>query len=341
MLTRSALRPSLAAFDFVPASPTPLQIPFLFTYGGLACVVDEAAPTVLYCIDQSINGIGTPWMSFSVTGAPLGRIACRFLVWGSTLYMFGGFNPLPQPVTQSNDLWALDITGAVKTGAATWSQASPQADATGNVVGYPMPRIGFSWTPYEIGAIMFGGLSRPNNATGNPFDCIFIPRGQQPRGDCAFFQHVWALLPGFASASGVIPPTAWVMLNPGGDGRAPAGRVLHTAGQMGNQLYVFGGLTQMGPVQDLWAFDLTNSAWAQCTSIGPQPPFNAGWGVGVVMGYVSKSRGRALNLRGALTPTAPPPAPLAPCSTSSTTSSSTTGTASLRTRGSCGAGRPS
>ena len=284
-------RPSLAAFDFVPASPTPLQIPFLFTYGGLACVVDEAAPTVLYCIDQSINGIGTPWMSFSVTGAPLGRIACRFLVWGSTLYMFGGFNPLQTPVTQSNDLWALDITGAVKTGAATWAQASPPADVTGNVVGYPMPRIGHSWTPYDIGAIMFGGLSRPNNATGNPFDCIFVPRGQQPRGDCAFFSHVWAFLPGFASASGVIPPTAWVMLNPGGDGRAPAGRVLHTAGRIGNQLYVFGGLTQMGPVQDLWAFDLTNSAWAQCTSIGPQPPFNAGWGVGVVMGYVSKTPG--------------------------------------------------
>ena len=167
-----------AAFDFVPASPTPLQIPFLFTYGGLACVVDEAAPTVMYCIDQSIAGIGTPWMSFSVTGAPLGRIACRFLVWGSTLYMFGGFNPTQTPVTQSNDLWSLDITGAVRTGAAVWARASPASDATGNVVGYPMPRIGFSWTPYQIGAIMYGGLSRPNNATGNPFDCgaIFAPR---------------------------------------------------------------------------------------------------------------------------------------------------------------------
>ena len=114
---------------------------------------------------------------------------------------------------------------------------------------------------------------------------IFIPRGQQPRGDCAFFSHVWALLPGFATASGVIPPSAWVMLNNGGDGRAPAGRVLHTAGQMGNQLYVFGGITQLGPVQDLWAFDLMGQAWAQCVSLGPQPPFNAGWGVGVVMGY--------------------------------------------------------
>jgi hypothetical protein len=47
----------------------------------------------------------------------------------------------------------------------------------------------------------------------------------------------------------------------------------------------------MGPVQDLCAFDLMNQAWSQCTSIGPQPPFNAGWGVGVVMGYVSITRG--------------------------------------------------
>jgi hypothetical protein len=199
--------------------------------------------------------------------------------------MFGGFNPTQTPVTQANDLWALDLTAAIRGGAATWGVVSPPSDATGNVPGYPMPRIGYSWTPYSVGAMMFGGLSRPQNATGNPFDCIFVPRGQQPRSDCAWLSHVWALLPGYATATGVIPAAAWVMLNPGGDGRAPAGRVLHTAGNMGNQLYVYGGITQMGPVNDLWAFDLMNSAWSQCTSIGPQPPFNAGWGVGVVMGY--------------------------------------------------------
>ena len=50
---------------------------------GLACVIDEAAPVLLSCLDQSLNGIGVPWQQISVTGAPLGRIAQRFLVWGS------------------------------------------------------------------------------------------------------------------------------------------------------------------------------------------------------------------------------------------------------------------
>ena len=70
-------------FDFIPQTPTPIAIPFLFVYGGLACVIDEAAPVLLYCLDQSIAGIGTPWTPVVVTGAPLGRIAQRFLVWGS------------------------------------------------------------------------------------------------------------------------------------------------------------------------------------------------------------------------------------------------------------------
>lgn len=228
-------------FDFVPPTPTPVQIPFVFVYGGLACVADEAAPNLIYCVDQSISGVGVPWMAPAVSGAPLGRIGLRFLVWGSTLYFFGGFNPLSSPVTQSNDLWALDLTAAITKGAAVWASVSPAPDATGYVPGYPMARIGYSITPYDIGAVMFGGASIPTNSTGNPLDCLFW-RGPTAPPQCTYMWHVWALLPGYAAANGQVPAASWVALNNGGSGLQPDGRVLHTAGKMGAGPLAIGAL---------------------------------------------------------------------------------------------------
>jgi hypothetical protein len=53
---------------------------------------------------------------------------------------------------------------------------------------------------------------------------------------------------------------------------------------MGSQLYVFGGVTQLGPTTELWAYDFISQAWALTSSPGASPP-DGGWGIMVSMGY--------------------------------------------------------
>jgi len=76
-----------APYDYVP-QPT-VNIPFLFTFGGIALIVDESAPNFLAMIDSNAPS-NTGWTRISCSGAPIGRVAQRFMVWGSSLYMFGG-----------------------------------------------------------------------------------------------------------------------------------------------------------------------------------------------------------------------------------------------------------
>ena len=117
------------------------------------------------------------------SGAPSFRVGQRFLNWGSTLYMFGGVTRIAPTVVQANDLYALDLTSSITTPGtpATWVTVSPPTTPTGPggaavVPGYPPPRIGYSWTGYQVGAIMFGGIST-DTPNGDPFACVFSPPG--------------------------------------------------------------------------------------------------------------------------------------------------------------------
>lgn len=53
-----------------------------------------------------------------------------------------------------------------------------------------------------------------------------------------------------------MPASAWVRFGENGanGGPVPAGRVEHTAGAMGDQLYVYGGVTATGISNELWAY---------------------------------------------------------------------------------------
>jgi hypothetical protein len=82
-----------------------------------------------------------------------------------------------------------------------------------------------------------------------------------------------------------MPPNAWVRLGENGanGGPVPAGRVFHTAGHMGDQLYVYGGITAAGPSSELWAYNLVSQAWGQVQPSMPAPPTGS-FGVGTVVG---------------------------------------------------------
>ena len=268
-----------APFSYISA--TPLRQPFIFSNGGYLVAVDEGAPNTLYTIDASLPS--GAWAPTVVSAAPVGRFAQRFLSWGSSIFMFGGYDTAALVTT--NDLWALDLNAALAGQPASWLQVSPPA-VGGVVPGYPSPRVGYSIVSYQVGAVLFGGLS--NSAPGgSPFDCIRTPTAPT----CFFHSHVHVFLPGLgnAKAANQMPAGAWLELSPSGanGGPMPTGRVEHVAGAMGDQMYVYGGMTATGPSTELWTFNLVTQTWALCSQGSPMPPTPGrgfGWSAGYVIG---------------------------------------------------------
>jgi hypothetical protein len=82
-----------------------------------------------------------------------------------------------------------------------------------------------------------------------------------------------------------MPANVWVRLGENGanGGPAPAGRVSHTAGRMGGQLYVYGGVTATGLSSELWAYNLVSQTWGQVQPSTPAPPTGS-FGAGTVLG---------------------------------------------------------
>lgn len=134
-----------APFDYMPWSNAGVRAPFVFAQGGYVALVDETGPNALYYIDASLPT--GPWSAVAVSGAPAARVAQRFLSWGSTLYMFGGFDTVA--LTQNNDLFSLDLNAAIQGTPQTWVTVSPPAVA-GVVPNYPPSRVGYSWTGYQV-----------------------------------------------------------------------------------------------------------------------------------------------------------------------------------------------
>jgi hypothetical protein len=217
--------------------------------------------------------------------------------------MFGGWAPtqfVPGSTGQLfNDMYALDVTKAITNaanqGTSAWTLVSPTADATGVTPGYPSPRVGYSWTALNVGAVLYGGLSRRDN-TADPFQCIAWPGGASPSpapSDCIWHHHVYVLLPGSGNSlngpsplpNPIMPALAWRELNSftGMGGNVPAPRALHTAGYTGDQVYIYGGLTAAGPSQEMWAFNLVSETWAAVTQQGSLPT-GLGEGVGCMIG---------------------------------------------------------
>jgi len=184
-------------------------------------------------------------------------------------------------------MFVLDLAAAITqpAGGVVWSVVSPPVDATNTVPGYPPPRVGYSWTPFEIGSFMYGGLSY-DAPGGDPFaQCLFVPPTAPVDPNCHWHDAIWGLLPSY-TVNGIVPATAWYRMTSQAvsGGAVPAGRVLHSSGRMGNQLYVFGGITQAGPTSELWAYDLMTQNWALTTSSGGGPS-DGGWGIMVCLGF--------------------------------------------------------
>ena len=262
--------------------------PFLIALGGQVMVIDETSPTTIAFIDAAAarSRIGYEWTIPTVTGGPdIPRYGQRYVVWGPTILSFGGVEIATGIL--HNDMWAIS-GGAIVTREdnppPSWSQV-----ADDGVVGFPPARVGYSFTAFGTVIILFGGVSlHPSAPQGTDPSVCFLP---DTAGVCEFHNHVWMLEPGNPGPASEITISAaqWTRLEASAMTAAPLGRFDHTAGAIGDQLFIFGGTTAAGGgnAGELWAFNILTQTWGAILPSAPAPSTlttDAAYGVNVWMG---------------------------------------------------------
>lgn len=275
-----------------PDLPVQIQAAYMFSSGGAVMVIDEQQPNTFYALDTANPTAG--WTPYPLSNGPTTRIGSRFMSFGSILWSFGGmddptiYGPLG---TIHNDMYGIDLQGIImKSGvSASWVQVT--AD---NVNGVPSPRIGYSWTGFGSHTVIMGGVTPPVGSTF--LVCIQTP------SQCQFHGSIWFYAPGNKGlpAAGSITGTSWQILSEAGayGGPVPVPRFLHAAGSSGDQLFVYGGISQQGVLNDMWAYNLVSQTWAPITQTAPWPT-NIQRGVGTMIGraffvYAWDGRGNSL-----------------------------------------------
>lgn len=257
----------------------PMRDPNLFTIGGQVFVVDETDMTALAYIDSD-GAAGNAWVYPSVSGGPtVARIGERFVAWGSTIYSFGGVDL--GTATFHNDVWALDSAALMSTRSGAWQLAAPDG-----LPGMPPGRMAYSLTAFGTVVIMYGGVSIDSPAPGADARACYSPATSAV---CTFHHSVWVFAPGNKQAgTGTVSAAQWQRIpDAGAYGAAgPAGRMSHVAGAMGDQLFVYGGITASGATTELWAFNLVTQTWQQVAYGAPAPTLagDIGMGAGLVIG---------------------------------------------------------
>jgi len=254
----------------------PLLDPFMLDFGGFIVAIDELNPQNAVILD-GVNS--NSWKSLTLSGyTPVSRFGQRFAPWGPLLYSFSGVDI--NTWNNHNDLWAIDFSSVASSSAPQGSWVQLIGD---NVVGSPPARVGYSFTNFGLGLVMFGGASI--DAGGSDPDVCF---GLTTNSVCHFHDTVWAFTPGLRGSNSLTPPlstSTWIKL-PDGPGSRPTGRFDHTAAAMSNQLFIFGGTTSLGTSNELWAYNLQTNTWAIVTPTSASPSINSdiGYGAGVGIG---------------------------------------------------------
>ena len=276
---------SWAKWSDVVTNP-PIADPFLFEVGGQVVIIDETNMLAVAYIDSvaARSTVGYTWSTPQVAGGPTTpRFGMRFAVFGGVVYAFGGVDIATGAC--HNDMWAIDGAQLVA-GPGPFPPRWVQV-AADNTPGFPPARVGYSFSSFGSGMVLAGGVSIDGpNPGGLLPDVCFSPTTNSV---CHYHQSVWAFLPGLKQPElGSITGAAWVHLAEAGayGGPVMSGRFDHTAGAMGDQLFLFGGTTAAGPSNEMWVYNLVSQTWQQVTQTSPWPAANTdlGWGLGAVIG---------------------------------------------------------
>jgi len=167
---------------------------------------------------------------------------------GGIMYLFGGWNgQIPQYYA---DTWFFDTkTLYTAGGTANWTFSSTPYQ----------PPARNSHTMVESGGDLwlFGGFSH-NVSQSAGVSCT------NPLDNCVWYNDLWT----YDTAA-----DKWQQVLP--TGALPAGRNFHTAGAIGENMYIFGGLgkypTPNSPINDMWAYNFPLQVWRQISPSGSVP----------------------------------------------------------------------
>jgi len=237
--------------------------PLIVSYGGYVLSFGSSLTDDLSVINMydSASGPTGNWVSIALQSAPgFGfRNGPRVVLFGSILYRFGGCDMNGC----HNDLWALDISGAINSGFSNAGVSSSSwtlifGDQTG--ANYPSPRKDFMFETEGHMMIIFGGW------TGT---------------DASLTNDVWLFLPG--NLNGPPAPNAyansfvsWPTVPGVSNGGVPTQRMGAAHGIYGDNVMLFGGYglttgsTTGSTLNDLWVLNLPTQSWYQITPVSGQ-----------------------------------------------------------------------
>ena len=196
------------------------------------------------------------WRKIATANSPPRRDGHATTALKGFIFMFGGWDE----TQYFNDLHVFDSTKLVATGAGgtqliTWSELK-------TIPSTPLPGKRNSHSMVSIGSSMFvyGGFTHDVKNSGPWVYCNKEEHG------CTIYDDLWSLnVPGTLDYAN--PNIQWIKLTPGGEDGKPEGRWEHDAATIGDEMYLFGGLTADNTIlNDLWAYSKSNNAWRRLKS---------------------------------------------------------------------------
>ena len=191
------------------------------------------------------------WEKIQTAKQPLERDGHATTTLKGFVFMFGGWDE----TKYLNDLHVFDTTKLVATGTGginviSWSELT-------TVPNTPLPPVRNSHSMVTIGSslLVYGGFTHDVQSAGPWVDC-----GKAEHG-CTIYDDLWSLnVPGKLNYN--TPNAQWTKLLPGGEDGKPEGRWEHDAATIGDEMYLFGGLTAENEIlKDLWAYSKTRNIW--------------------------------------------------------------------------------
>jgi hypothetical protein len=199
----------------------------MYIFGG--CGNAGCPSSDLWVYDPSVGSDGT-WTQLSPSGSAPGKYDHTAVVIANKMYVFGGDTA---GIGLANDTWVFDPSAGSN---GSWTQLSPSGTP-------PSVRDGHIATSISSKMYVFGGLTN-SGATND----------------------LW-VFDTSAGANG-----SWTQLSPTGTNPSP--RYSGTTNLASGKMYMFGGSTSSGPINETWAFDPSagaNGSWTQLSPSGTSP----------------------------------------------------------------------
>ena len=245
----------------------------LFLFGGQNNETGDYSKDLLVLFPHS----DSEWKKVQVPHSTGERSGHTATMVSGIIYIFGGWDAK----SYYNDLRMFDTNFLGGDGKCPPDSSPPCmwssiTYAKGSDV--PGARNDHTMVQYGGNLVLFGGFYHDISKDGPVVDCKRYP------DRCTYYNDIWTIdLP--QTKFELTEDPSWSQMKTTGPN--PEGRFGHTANRIGDSMFVFGGTSKTGMMNDLWEFSLSRSTWVKLTPSGSSPSPRYRHVAGVVSGSIA------------------------------------------------------